>query len=659
MFPRDTQTLPSERYVIVDLETQGISILTDDSKQFYFGVTLTDDKQVQVWHSMLELISHLQELHSQGYWFIFHNSKFDYRLLTQRGLRVPVERVLDTQVLAYILDNTRPSYSLDALTGRKLDVIQEFHKAGLLESAIKPEQFWEIDWSENEPALSLLVEYCKQDCRATYWLYKTLVSKLYTSGVSAYFTVAQPMLDVLINLETNGSPLDYSMLQQLIGDKEAKVEELQSAIQTNTGLLPELQWNEDAAVFVPKEKTYVRGVTRDKRCTIPAYVDADGVIVTSWDGHVIGGKLELGAHCKLVPFNANAATGHTWWIIHQSNPKLLKTAKKTKVGKPQINKDYIKKVGAKLPDWFPILELNTELKALTMANSLLSNYVPVTGRIYANYLHTRTLTGRLSTSPNLQNIPKPNEDEAEDSANFRKLFVAPPGYDYLCADLDQIELRMLGYYLAKVEKDYGLLEEFMKPDSDAHQKNADTWGVKRKIAKTVIFLLTYGGQPKLMYERGLTSSLEEAEAIFESVHKGQPALASLIAKVLKAGADRGYIQTIAGRRLSYPDLASSNKWTRMRAERQAFNALLQGGAGDVVHRLATESLSIVRTFGGFFMNIVHDEVSVAIPLVKAEEAKFVLNQVWERRMDLLQINSSLTVPVNGTWNIGTCWADAK
>lgn len=218
---------------------------------------------------------------------------------------------------------------------------------------------------------------------------------------------------------------------------------------------------------------------------------------------------------------------------------------------------------------------------------------------------------------------------------------------------------MLAYYLAKVEKDYGLLTEFMKPDSDAHQKNADTWGIARDVAKTVIFLLTYGGQPQLMYERGLTSTLEEAEHIFKQVHENQPALAKLIRKVLDAGAKRGYIQTIGGRRLHYPDLASSDKWTRMRAERQAFNALLQGGAGDVIHWLAKETLAVVQQFGGYIMNIVHDEVSVAIPDERVEEAQEALNAVWQRRMDLLQIDNNLSIPVNGDWNTGDSWATAK
>lgn len=255
-------------------------------------------------------------------------------------------------------------------------------------------------------------------------------------------------------------------------------------------------------------------------------------------------------------------------------------------------------------------------------------------------------------------MPRPGDDE--DSTVFRRLFKASEGFTYLCADLDQIELRMLAYYLALVEQDFGLMEEFNGDEPDAHQKNADTWGVTRKVAKTVIFLLTYGGQPALMVERGLVGTQKEAEDIYNNVHKNQPALQKLIDKVLaKARKRGGVVVTWGGRHLNYPELNSTNKWDRLRAERQVFNALLQGGAGDIIHTLAVSSLPIVRKYGGRMMNIVHDEISIEIPNANVDAAKDELNAIWQLRKDLLVLPNDNYITVNGDWNSGNNWSEVK
>ena len=650
--------LPKANLLYVDIECENLTVVSDTNTEIYFICSWHGDSkkasEITTWFSVADFVHYCN---LNDFYLVFHNAKFDYRALKLRGLLAPITRVIDTQVLSYLLDNTQASYSLGELTGLKEDVVDTFVKAGLLDEPVKTSEFWAKYWGDDERALELMIGYCKSDVKATRKLYNHIIRNMDKRVVEAYFTIQQPMLEVLIELESNGACIDTGLLRKLICDKEAKVAELTAEIDKNVGLLPELQW--DGERYVPKEKLYKSGVYKNKRHTIPYYLDSDGVIVTAWEGHIPKEEgLVVGNHCPLVRFNSSAATGHTWWIINNHAPEVFKKAKVNKAtGKPSMSKEFISKVAKKLPDWFPIGELTEIEKKLTMARSIESHLD--NGRVYSNYNHTLTLTGRLSSSePNLQNIPRAGVDE--DSKAFRKLFRASEGYTYLCADLDQIELRMLAYYLALVEKDFGLLDEFNSDNPDAHTKNANTWGVERKVAKTVIFLLTYGGQPALMVDRGLVKNLKEAEEIYNNVHKNQPALQRLIDKALaKAKARGGVVLTWGGRKLNYENLMSNNKWERLRCERQVFNALLQGGAGDIIHTLAVQTLPIIRKYNGRLINIVHDEVSIEVPNAVAEQVQTELNAIWQKRTDLLVLPNGSYVTVNGDWNTGSNWAEVK
>lgn len=213
---------------------------------------------------------------------------------------------------------------------------------------------------------------------------------------------------------------------------------------------------------------------------------------------------------------------------------------------------------------------------------------------------------------------------------------------------------MLAYYLLVGEKDSGLADEFNGDNPDAHTKNATTWGVERTVAKTLIFLLVYGGQPQLMVDRKLFPTLQEAEAAFAGVKANQPSIDTLMKKVVAKAASQGYVRSIAGRRMYYPDLNSANRGKRMRAERQAFNALIQGSSRDVMHGLVVQSMPYIKAAGANLVNIVHDECLVEVRKQDAVQLQQNLNGVWERRTDILP-----GITINGSWNIGNTWYEAK
>jgi DNA polymerase I-like protein with 3'-5' exonuclease and polymerase domains len=661
--PKQAQVpnLPEVNYIVVDIECHGLEAVHDLTRAVYFAVTCTvranQQPKLITWYNLDDLIS---VLNSSGYYLVYHNSKFDHVALLNRGLNVPWERVLDTQVLAYLADNQAAgNLSLGALTGAKdnlLPVAQELGFSNLSE-------FWNVDHSYNPEVIQRLVSYCRADVKATHGLYKQLIQKLPKPSVAAYWKLEQPMLPVLVQLERTGAQVDRQLLLKTIDDLGRQQQEFEARIAECVGRVPVLQWDKALETYVPTEKWYGGNnlhtplhelkTYANKLNVPPHYVDANGVAVENWSGHKLTDeKRVLGAHCVLVPFNSNAATGHVWWVINKQVPEALENIKQTKSGKPQVNKDFVADVADLLPDEFPIGKLAKVVKRLQMATSIYK-YLGNDNRLRPEFAHTRTLTGRLATSrPNAQNLPRAGADES--SQVFRKLFVARPGYVLLCADLDQIELRTLAYFLAEAEKDFGLLQEFNSDNPDAHTKNAELWGVSRIIAKILIFLLIYGGQPKLMVERKLFGSLKEAQAAFDGVKSKQPAIDALMRKVVAKATNIGYIKTLAGRYLRYPKLRSSNKWERMRAERQCFNALIQGSSRDIIHQLVVESAPLIWAAGASFVNIVHDEVLVEVPEQTADALMQQLQPLWCKRMDIIK-----GVPVNGDWNKGSTWYEAK
>lgn len=656
LFTSDRQ-LPSTSYVVVDIESHGLAAKTTADSIVYFVCTLTveDDRKplLKTWWCVDNVVEYLNQQAQKGFCLVYHNSKFDHAALTLRGLRVPIAQVLDTQVLAYLEDNQRREYNLDALTGQKQDLLLELQESNLIAADMTKDDFWNTDHSDDTEVLQKLVNYCKQDVKATYNLYKALVDCLSDrpSVVAAYFTLDQPMLEVLINLESHGALIDTDALLSLLSHTQEQVNSLEATIRESVGSCPQLKFVGET--YVPVEKEYKSGVYKNKLHVPPFYTDNHGIFVRQWEGHKDNGEdLVVGSHCPLIPFNSAAATGHVWWVINKQCPEVLDSVKSTKSGKPQINKDFISDISEQLPESFPVGKLAKAVKANQMATTISINLAD-DNHIRCDFAHTRTLTGRLATSnPNLQNLPRAGKDE--DSQRFRKLFIASPGNVLLCADLDQIELRVLAYYLLAGEKDTGLADEFNGADPDAHTRNAKAWGVERNVAKTLIFLLVYGGQPKLMVERKLFKTLAEAEAAFNGVKENQPSINKLMQKVVANSAKKGYVRTLAGRYLYYPNLTSADKWERMRAERQCFNALIQGSARDIMHKLVVESLPEIKRAGANLVNIVHDECLVEVSADKAEALKKALNCIWEQRKDLL-----VGVTVNGSWNTGSTWYEAK
>ncbi len=276
------------------------------------------------------------------------------------------------------------------------------------------------------------------------------------------------------------------------------------------------------------------------------------------------------------------------------------------------------------------------------------------GRIHASFNQTVARTGRLSSeSPNLHNIPV----RSDEGRQFRRAFVAPKGCRLLVADYNQIELRVI----AHLSGDPGLTTAFKNGD-DIHATTAariygvdpkDVTVAQRSKAKMVSYGLAYGMESYGLAQR-LAIPVEEATVILNAYFKAFPAVKAYMDNSVKEARDRGYTETLFGRRRPIPELSSPNFRIRQAGERQAMNAGIQGLAADIF-KVALVALDQRLEADGLASRIVlqvHDEIILEVP--KAEE-----QAAEAATLDAMRGAAQLDVPLEVNVGWGATWADAK
>lgn len=661
--------LPLTKVLVVDVEGHTTDTRFNASLPLYCicAIEVTEDnrKIIHRYRNVEEAIAFLNQKLADGFAFVAHNAKFDYGVLKIRGLQHTIKQgvlsVACTQVMAYIKDSTRPSYSLEALTGMKTDLLQACIEAGCWNVADAPQNFWQIDWSDHPNVLQVIEDYCVQDLKATWALYKRLVAWFndHPKFIEPLLEIEFPMLEVLAHMERHGAYVDQQLLTQLTSDLTKALDEARAQITKAYPLLPKLAWdgsqyNPVEIVFKPRGKSTEPLATNKHKSYISLYMDNDGVVVAS-NPYVVG------SHCKLYPYNAAAATGHTYWILQQEMPELLELADSTKTGRPQLNKDYFSNIADQLPDHLPIAKVIKLEKYLTICKGL-QKHIGADGRIHCNFNNVKTRTTRLATNqPNLQNIPRPTGREPDYGKRFRELFRSPSKDKVLLvADLDSIEVVVLAWFLDKVMHDSSL-KDVVNTGESVHTSNSQRWGIDRNVAKTILFLLIYGGSAQLIYKRGMTKTLQEAERLFSEVDKSQPSINRLKRKCWKTAIARGrkegcdpYVTNPFKARGLYPELVSKRKYLVRRGERQSFNYLIQKTARDILNILVLESFPHIVSAGAWLVNIIHDEVIIECDRAVAPQLKDKLNSIWNARYNILD-----GIRINGDFNAGDSWFEAK
>lgn len=263
-----------------------------------------------------------------------------------------------------------------------------------------------------------------------------------------------------------------------------------------------------------------------------------------------------------------------------------------------------------------ILEWRQVSKLKSTYTDALPTYVnPQTHRVHTTYALAATTTGRLSSNePNLQNIPV----RTEDGRKIRRAFIATPGHKLVSADYSQIELRLL----AEIA-DVPVLRQAFRDGLDIHAMTAsEMFGVPikdmpsevRRRAKAINFGIIYG-----ISAFGLANQLsiarEEASAYIKKYFERFPGIRAYMDETRDACRRNGYVTTLFGRKMYYPDIKASNASVRAFNERASINARLQGTAADIIRRamIRVEGALAEKKLSAQMLLQVHDELIFEVP----------------------------------------------
>ncbi|CAH0266692.1 DNA polymerase I [Erwinia aphidicola] len=389
-------------------------------------------------------------------------------------------------------------------------------------------------------------------------------------------------------------------------------------------------------------------------------IERNGVLI---DQNILAAhSQELGARLAELELKAHELAGEPFNL---SSPKQLQTilfekqgikpTKKTPGGAPSTSEEVL----AELALDYPLPKVILEHRGLSKLKSTYTDKLPLminphSGRVHTSYHQTVTATGRLSSSdPNLQNIPVRNDE----GRRIRQAFIAPKGSRIVAADYSQIELRIM----AHLSQDKGLLSAFAS-EQDIHRATAaEVFGValdkvsgeQRRSAKAINFGLIYG-MSAFGLSRQLNIGAGEAKKYMDLYFERYPGVLQYMESTRELAAEKGYVETLDGRRLYLPDIKASNAMRRKAAERAAINAPMQGTAADIIKRAmiaVDEWLSAQETPQIKMIMQVHDELvfEVEADLVEAASAKI---------RELMEGSMKLDVPLRVDIGVGDNWDQA-
>ena len=300
-----------------------------------------------------------------------------------------------------------------------------------------------------------------------------------------------------------------------------------------------------------------------------------------------------------------------------------------------------------------ILEYRELKKLISTYIATLPSYIAADGKIHTTYNQTVTATGRLSSSnPNLQNLPI----RSERGRFIREAVIPDEGCAFLSADYSQIELRLMAHF----SQDEHMLAAF-RSGQDIHAATAariygksieEISKDQRRKAKTANFGIIYGISAFGLAQQ-LDCSRSEAKQLIDDYFAAFPRVIGYIENQKELARQRGYAETLFGRKRYLPDIHSQNATVRSFAERNAVNAPIQGTAADIIkmamvsihRRLKEEGLKAQMIMQ------VHDELNFNVPMNEVERVReIVVNE--------MQNAVHLSVPLIAECGVGENWLEA-
>ncbi|HZV53731.1 MAG TPA: DNA polymerase I, partial [Rhodocyclaceae bacterium] len=294
----------------------------------------------------------------------------------------------------------------------------------------------------------------------------------------------------------------------------------------------------------------------------------------------------------------------------------LPVVKKTPGGAPSTDEEVLEKLAEDFPLPRKILDYRSVAKLKNTYTDKLPLMVnPRTGRVHTSYGQAVAVTGRLSSNdPNLQNIPV----RTVEGRRIRSAFVAPTGHAIVSADYSQIELRIM----AHLSNDARLLDAFARGEDIHRATAAEVFGVtpleigpdQRRAAKAINFGLIYG-MSAFGLARQINVERSAAQAYMDRYFARYPGVARYMEETRALARDKGYVETVFGRRLWLPEIKSGVVARRQGAERAAINAPMQGTAADLIKRamLAVQDWLDEQRLATKLILQVHDELVLEVP----------------------------------------------
>jgi DNA polymerase-1 len=332
----------------------------------------------------------------------------------------------------------------------------------------------------------------------------------------------------------------------------------------------------------------------------------------------------------------------------------LPVLEKTPKGQPSTAESVLQE----LAHDYPLPKLILEYRGMSKLKSTYTDALPAcinpqSGRVHTSYHQAVASTGRLSsTDPNLQNIPV----RTPQGRRIRQAFIAPAGHRILAADYSQIELRIM----AHLSGDEGLKEAFESGEDIHRATAAEVFGValkkvsdeERRSAKAINFGLIYG-MSAFGLGRQLGIPRREAQDYVDLYFDRYPGVKQFMDETRERARDRGYVETVFGRRLYLPEIKSRNPARRQYAERTAINAPMQGTAADIIKRAMITLHQWLEDSGAQARMImqVHDELVFEV----AEDA---VADVQTVVVESMEAAAELSVPLKVDTGTGKNWDEA-
>lgn len=527
-----------------------------------------------------------------------HNIAFDLGSVAKYVGGVPAGPYFDTMIAAFLIDSTRKwGYGLKdvAKTYADIDMVKGVGKQ------IERHSFQEV------------ADYADLDVRATTAAWKAMAPIIERDDLTRVMKLEMDTLPVLTQMRLTGATIDIAALRALKDELERDMERAKAEVFRQAGRTFNLNSNgtKQELLYGPKSaggralqpKMLTPGGKTKKRERRPLSISDYAVSAEALE-HYRGADPLVDALLEFSDLNKL----HSTYVIPYLGGDVIRVAN----GKSRVEK----------------------------REALLDR-----GRLHTDFNQIGAATGRLSSrNPNLQNVPNASTEYGK---AIRNLFVAPPGHTLVVADYSQIEPRII----ASFSKDPVMLETY-KTGGDIYTAIGSIMGVDRKAGKVLVLSIAYGVGPDNIARQIGCSTQEAADLLadFADRFKNIGRLKSLSIRTALKRSPVPYITTLTGRRRYIPELRSSEQWLVRRGERQAFNAVIQGSAADIMKIGMVRAAQMIPA-GAELILTVHDELVTVTPNDLVNETTEAITRAMED-IPVLDVPLVAEVKAAPTWGEG-------